>query len=414
MSWLTDLIKDRYTTVSSGVGPTQPRLNVANIAKDIGVAGALYGVLNPNDSSGLASFFGTGGRQQPVGYTGGIPNYIATRELAPNAFAQTYTTQTGEVAPRRPGSVGRRYFTDTTFTQDTGTPSLGITAEEIAAQNQAAQDERELFESLLDSAAAQRAEEEEAAAAAAAEQATTPVATTPTDTTPTDTTPTDTTPTDTTPKTISYEAIPVDQDYAQEEKDIVAEAIASGEATIPQVAERFELDRADVVEELLRGGYQTPAQVVESLAVPGLDVPALMVELVAAGKTTPEEIVEYFGNNPDYPEYEGITVEDVSAYLKRAGVEGYASGGMMQGKGYYLGGPTDGMADQIPATINNIEPARLSDGEFVVPADVVSHLGNGNSDAGAKNLYSMMERVRRDRTGNPNQGRRIDPNKYLA
>ena len=87
---------------------------------------------------------------------------------------------------------------------------------------------------------------------------------------------------------------------------------------------------------------------------------------------------------------------------------------MTQGQGYYLGGPTDGMADQIPATINNMEPARLSDGEFVIPADVVSHLGNGNSDAGAQNLYGMMERVRKDRTGNPKQGKQIDPNKYLA
>ena len=91
---------------------------------------------------------------------------------------------------------------------------------------------------------------------------------------------------------------------------------------------------------------------------------------------------------------------------------GYAQGGNVNG--YYLGGATDGMADQIPATINNMQPAALSDGEFVIPADVVSHLGNGNSDAGAKNLYSMMERVRTDRTGNPKQGKQIDPNKYLA
>ena len=81
---------------------------------------------------------------------------------------------------------------------------------------------------------------------------------------------------------------------------------------------------------------------------------------------------------------------------------------------YYLGGPTDGMADDIPAMIGNSQPAALSDGEFVIPADVVSHLGNGNSDAGAQNLYSMMDRVRTDRTGNPTQGKQIDPNKYLA
>ena len=83
-------------------------------------------------------------------------------------------------------------------------------------------------------------------------------------------------------------------------------------------------------------------------------------------------------------------------------------------KGMYLGGSTDGMADEIPATIDNSQPAALSDGEFVIPADVVSHLGNGNSDAGANELYRMMERIRKARTGNPNHGRQIDPNKYLA
>jgi len=149
---ITDFLKKRYIDGGAGIN----NLDWSNIAKDVGVAGALYGIINPNDSSGLANFFGTGGRQQPVGYTGGIPNYTATRELAPNAFAQTYTTPTGELAPRRPGAAGRRYFTDTAFTQSTTTPFMGITAEQIAAQNQAAQDERDLFETLLGSAATQR------------------------------------------------------------------------------------------------------------------------------------------------------------------------------------------------------------------------------------------------------------------
>ena len=209
-----------------------------------------------------------------------------------------------------------------------------------------------------------------------------------------------------------YGAIPVDQDYTQEEKDIVAQAIASGEATIPQVAGRFGVTTGDVIEELLRGGYQTPADVVESLGYTG-GVEGLIVELAAQGRTTPEEIVGYFGNNPEYPEYQGITTEDVSDYLRRAGVPGYAGGGVAQSRGYYLGGTTDGMADQIPATINNIEPARLSDGEFVIPADVVSHLGNGNSDAGAQQLYSMMDRVREERTGTTKQGPMINPTKMM-
>jgi hypothetical protein len=93
-----------------------------------------------------------------------------------------------------------------------------------------------------------------------------------------------------------------------------------------------------------------------------------------------------------------------------------AGGGLasLNNQGYYLGGPTDGMADQVPAMISNSQPAALSDGEFVIPADVVSHLGNGNSDAGAEELFAMMERVRQARTGNPKQGKEINPKKYLA
>jgi hypothetical protein len=78
-----------------------------------------------------------------------------------------------------------------------------------------------------------------------------------------------------------------------------------------------------------------------------------------------------------------------------------------------LKGPGDGMSDSIPASIGRKQPARLADGEFVVPADVVSHLGNGSTDAGAKQLYSMMNKVRQARTGNSKQGREIQPRKYL-
>ena len=81
--------------------------------------------------------------------------------------------------------------------------------------------------------------------------------------------------------------------------------------------------------------------------------------------------------------------------------------------GYYLGGTTDGMADLVPATIDGTQEARLSDGEFVIPADVVSHLGNGNSDAGAKELHGMMDNVRKARTGNPKQGKQINPNQFM-
>jgi len=90
----------------------------------------------------------------------------------------------------------------------------------------------------------------------------------------------------------------------------------------------------------------------------------------------------------------------------------FAAGGIAEE--HFLSGGGDGMSDSIPATINGKQEARLADGEFIVPADVVSHLGNGSSKAGAKQLYSMMDKVRQARTGTKKQGKQINPRKYLT
>ena len=92
-----------------------------------------------------------------------------------------------------------------------------------------------------------------------------------------------------------------------------------------------------------------------------------------------------------------------------------AQGGLMglAHGGHYLQGDTDGMADKLRTSIDGKQPAALSHGEFVVPADVVSHLGNGNSDAGAKKLYSMMDKIRQARTGTKKQGKQINPDKFM-
>jgi len=101
-------------------------------------------------------------------------------------------------------------------------------------------------------------------------------------------------------------------------------------------------------------------------------------------------------------------------YKQAQPVAEYAGGGLaMLAKGSYLAGSTDGMTDELPATIDNKQPAKLSHGEFVLPADIVSHLGNGNSEAGAKRLYDMMDRIRKARTGTTKQGKQINPNKYM-
>jgi len=78
---------------------------------------------------------------------------------------------------------------------------------------------------------------------------------------------------------------------------------------------------------------------------------------------------------------------------------GYSDGGRL------LRGPGDGVSDSIPATIGNKRPARLADGEFVVPARIVSELGNGSTEAGARKLYAMMDRVQAARRGSVGKGK---------
>ena len=116
----------------------------------------------------------------------------------------------------------------------------------------------------------------------------------------------------------------------------------------------------------------------------------------------------------DFPNFGGPT---------SSSTQGHAAGGMMNGGtadlgsysdgGRLLKGPGDGMSDSIPAKIGKKQEARLAEGEFVVPADVVSGLGNGSTDAGAKHLYKMMDKVRHARTGRKAQGKQIKAEKYL-
>ena len=412
---LTNFVTNRYFNNSSAAGPIKPG-GIGQIAKDLGVAGAIYGIINPNDSSGLGKFFGTS-PQQPVGYQGGIPNYTASRQLAPNAFSQTYPSpDTGELAARRPGSGGRRYFTDTTFTPSTTEPFMGVTAEDIAARNKAAQAELDLFGSILggvetetaankaaaDKAAADKATADATAAAAANKAANDAAAAAATKNA----------------NDMAYNAF-ISQ-FSGNLAEADAATIAASGYPIEQIAASFDTS----VEELQNfiDYYTDPVNLVTTEETP---------------EETPEEAPEEapFDWSPHreqittaYVEQAGFTRNDDGSLTSSAGQRYtwnkdtgqfdpvFSQGGLtsIASKGMYLGGSTDGMADQIPATIDNNQPAALSDGEFVVPADVVSHLGNGNSDAGAQNLYNMMDRVRTDRTGNPKQGRQIDPNKYLA
>lgn len=111
---------------------------------------------------------------------------------------------------------------------------------------------------------------------------------------------------------------------------------------------------------------------------------------------------------------QGAPASSVASMLpvpQAQGTQNMAVGGLASGR--YLQGKTDGMADKINTSIDGKQPAKLSHGEFVIPADVVSHLGNGNSDAGAQHLYSMMDKVRQARTGTKKQGKEINPAKFM-
>ena len=101
-------------------------------------------------------------------------------------------------------------------------------------------------------------------------------------------------------------------------------------------------------------------------------------------------------------------------YTKEADTLDMAVGGLasLEGGGY-LEGATDGQADLVPADIDGVQEARLSHGEYVLPADLVAILGNGNSDAGAKALDEFMATVRKEATGTPKQQKNIDADKAL-
>ena len=92
---------------------------------------------------------------------------------------------------------------------------------------------------------------------------------------------------------------------------------------------------------------------------------------------------------------------------------GYAQGGVSALPPRYLDGAGDGMSDSIKANIGGLQEARLADGEFVIPADVVADMGNGSSNAGAERLYSMMDRVREARHGTTKQPPEINVNRMM-
>ena len=118
---------------------------------------------------------------------------------------------------------------------------------------------------------------------------------------------------------------------------------------------------------------------------------AAMAEHARLGKKAKVPVVEMPKTNlGDIDNYMDIPIEAASGGIMH-GLGGYSDGGRL------LKGPGDGVSDSIPAVIGKRQPARLADGEFVIPARIVSELGNGSTEAGARKLYAMMERVQASR-----------------
>jgi hypothetical protein len=182
---------------------------------------------------------------------------------------------------------------------------------------------------------------------------------------------------------------------------------------------------SQVIQDYLDRQQKTDAYLPESVGVPRTGIfrdtdietykkPALEASVIRLGKiygaagikpvkppkTSIKGLGDVSGATPD-------TTEAARGGTMRSHLGGYSDGGRM------LKGPGDGMSDDIPATISGKQPARLADGEFVIPADVVSHLGNGSTDAGAKKLYSMMAKIRKARTGKKKQAPAVKADRFM-
>jgi hypothetical protein len=160
-----------------------------------------------------------------------------------------------------------------------------------------------------------------------------------------------------------------------------------------------------------KGGGGTPAST------------ATIPELTATRSQLPYD-VDKKGVNPNTPYRPGqggVTYFSPTTYTptppKAAGGGlmslGQSNLGSYSDGGRLLQGPGDGVSDSIPAIIGRKQPARLANGEFVIPARIVSELGNGSTDAGAKRLYEMMDRVQRVRRNTKNVAANTKASKYL-
>ena len=182
----------------------------------------------------------------------------------------------------------------------------------------------------------------------------------------------------------------------------------SGQATPYQVVDTYQPSQSLLASNFQRGADVAP----QRYAATYDDVPAGIIAAAPPRQTAAERF------SGRMPAMGGRTLE--SRFGGRmpamaAGGQAYSLGGYADGGNpRLLRGPGDGMSDNIPATIGGKQPARLADGEFVLPADVVSALGNGSTDAGARELHAMMDRIRQAAHGKKTQQRKVNAKKAMV
>lgn len=310
-----------------------------------------YGIVKALDATdnleGLKNFLGINEQNKmPVGYQGGIPRYTVYRQQVP----MYGSADTAAYDPtRRPGSGGRRYFTQAQYL-----PVGDDTAANQAALNAA--------QTTADAEKWNLANENLA--------------------------------------NLARESRPVYGQTNQQIQQKLQQLQALGNG--PSYTQPEMLNYAN------RYGVGL-GQLAEATGIPYGPAAQRMRELT--GMATPRVA----NAQPYNPQNLQTTLNDLIAASRPAPI-GAAGGGLMslpRSKGYYLGGTTNGMADRIPASINGSQPAALSDGEFVIPADVVSAVGGGNSNAGAQQFYNMMDRVRQQAYGRKSQINPVNPRKVL-
>ena len=419
-----------YKNAPSGIGAV-----INDFAKNFFTTKDASGKVTPNLAAitGLSAFLASGtgkkllgtGEAPKVGYQGSIPKYTAVRERVGGLDDTT----------RRPGSGGRRYFSDTTYA-DKDKPAE-LAAAKTAAQTQATglatlNKENPFYEKRPESVMPKEKEEKEEKEKKGIATISRPAS-----------------------KVIEDMPVPkydekgnvIKSDYLDEPLARVTTGLGGAKASPGYFFGPADEALPDTVKTYRDYENWKSSQGVKTLP------------------STQNNAFSDFYNSPEYKSYKdsqmgGMTTMDMydspyfgsisggsagraqdqayTDYLTRTGQSSLikapqqtsvelppaqtdgqgnviaAYGGLMNlASGRYLRGATDGMADKLSANIEGKQPAKLSHGEFVVPADVVGHLGNGNSEAGAKRLYDMMDKIRQARTGTTKQGKQINPNKYL-